>query len=90
MSHISHDKTKLLARVRRLRGQIEAVERAVEAGRDCGTILHLVASIRGSVTGLTAELIDEHLIHHIRDEPDPEARRAGSDALAQALRSYMK
>ena len=44
----------------------------------------------GSVTGLTAELIDEHLIHHIRDEADPEARIAGSDALARALRSYLK
>ena len=81
---------KLFFNLRRLKGQIEAIERAVEGDRDCGAILHLVASIRGAMNGLTAELIEEHLNHHIRDETDPDARRKGVDDLAQALRTYHK
>jgi DNA-binding FrmR family transcriptional regulator len=90
MSHLASDRTKLLARVRRLKGQIEAVERAVETDAECGKILHLVASIRGAMNGLTAELIEDHINHHIRDEADPDTRRKGTDDLAQALRTYLK
>lgn len=92
MSHLHHprDKADLLARVRRLKGQIEAIERAVEADRECGALLHLVASVRGAMSGLTRELIDEHLTHHVSAEADPEARRLGAEELSQALRLYLK
>ena len=58
MSHTVKSKAKLLGRVRRIRGQIEAVERALEAELGCTDVLMLVASVRGAVNGLTAELID--------------------------------
>lgn len=92
MSHLNRpeDKAALLARIRRLKGQIEAIERAIDAERDCGKILHLVASVRGAVSGLTAELIEAHLAHHIREVEDPEARRQGAEELSKALRVYLK
>ncbi|SOC19662.1 metal/formaldehyde-sensitive transcriptional repressor [Rhodobacter maris] len=92
MSHLNQpeEKAALLARVRRLKGQIEAIERAVEAERDCGKILHLLASVRGAVSGLTAELFESHLTHHIREIDDPEARRLGAEELSRALRVYLK
>ncbi len=90
MSHLTRDKTKLLKRVRRLKGQIEAVERAIESEKDCGTILHLVASIRGATAGLTSELIEEHLHHHVIDVEDDAARHRGGEELAAVLRSYLK
>ena len=90
MSHLVTDKTKLLARVRRLKGQIEAVERAVESDAECGAILHLVASIRGAMSGLTTELIEDHLMHHVCNQIDDDARRAGADELARVLRTYLK
>lgn len=92
MSHLhqARDKADLLARVRRLKGQIEAIERAVEGDRDCGAILHLVASVRGAMSGLTRELIDEHLTHHVSEVADPEARRLGAEELSKALRLYLK
>lgn len=89
MTHLS-DNPRLLARVRRLRGQIEAIERALEEGRDCGTILHLVASVRGAVAGLTGELIEEHLALHVLEEPDEAARRKGGEDLAAVLRTYLR
>ena len=53
MIHANRHKDKLLARVRRLRGQIEAVERSLESDASCGEVLNLVASIRGAVTGFS-------------------------------------
>ncbi|MFU1608555.1 metal/formaldehyde-sensitive transcriptional repressor [Sulfitobacter pontiacus] len=90
MSHLSRDKTKLLGRVRRMKGQIEAIEQAIDNERDCSAVLHLVASVRGAMTGLTNELLDEHLHHHVLEAEDDEARRKGVEDLSSVLRSYLK
>lgn len=67
MSHTTKNKQKTLSRVRRIKGQIVAVERALEDGSGCEEILQLVASCRGALNGLMAELIDGHLRHHVLD-----------------------
>lgn len=90
MSHLTGEKTKLLGRIRRLRGQMEAIERAINEEKDCGEILHLVASVRGAMAGLTHELIDEHLQHHVLGVDDDEERRRGAEDLSSVLRSYLK
>jgi DNA-binding FrmR family transcriptional regulator len=92
MSHTAKDKTKLLARVRRIRGQVEAVERALEAEIGCADVLMLVASVRGAVNGLTAELMEEHIRHHVVDpaqEPDADRAR-GAQELIDVVRTYLK
>ena len=92
MSHLSKNKDKLLARVRRLKGQIEAIERSLEADAHCGEVLNLVASVRGAVTGLTAELIEEHIREHVSnpDNDDNPARAKGSAELIEVVRKYLK
>lgn len=47
MTHTVREKQKLLARVRRIRGQVEAIERAL----DCEQVMHLIAGARGALTG---------------------------------------
>ena len=92
MAHTVKEKTKLLARVRRIKGQIEAVERALEAELGCGDVLQLVASVRGAVNGLTVELIEDHIVHHVVDphrEPDAERARGASE-LIDVIRTYLK
>jgi DNA-binding FrmR family transcriptional regulator len=92
MSHTVREKAKLLARVRRLKGQVEAVERALENEIGCADVLQLVASIRGAVNGLTVELIEDHIRDHVVDparEPDPERAR-GAEELIDVLRTYLK
>ena len=90
MSHTIQDKTKLLARVRRIRGQVEAIERALENELGCADVLQLVASVRGAMNGLTAELIEDHLHHHVV-EPENEADRLrGADELIDVVRTYLK
>ena len=92
MAHTIKEKTKLLARVRRIKGQVEAVERALEAELGCGDVLQLVASVRGAVNGLTVELIEDHIVHHVVDpHRDPDAERArGASELIDVIRTYLK
>jgi DNA-binding FrmR family transcriptional regulator len=92
MSHMIKEKTKLLARVRRIKGQVEAIERALEAELGCADVLMLVASVRGAVNGLTAELMEDHIRNHVVDpahEPDPE-RAKGAAELIEVVRTYLK
>lgn len=91
MSHTTSDK-KLLARVKRLKGQLEAVERALESETPCGEILNLVASVRGAVNGLTVELIEAHIREHVSNpENDSDKERAqGASDLIQVVRTYLK
>lgn len=92
MAHTVLKKSKLLARVRRLKGQVEAVERALEDERECYEVLRLVASIRGAVNGLTGELIEDHIRNHVVDpneDPDP-LRAQGAEELIEVVRTYLK
>jgi DNA-binding FrmR family transcriptional regulator len=92
MSHTVKEKSKLLARVRRIKGQLDAVERALEAELGCGDVLQLVASVRGAVNGLTVELIEDHIVHHVVDpnrEPDADRARGATD-LIEVVRTYLK
>ncbi|MBB2963390.1 metal/formaldehyde-sensitive transcriptional repressor [Methylobacterium sp. R2-1] len=92
MAHAIKDKAKVLARVRRIKGQAEAVERALGAELGCADVLMLVASMRGAINGLTSELIEDHIRHHVvnpDNEADP-ARAKGAAELIEVVRTYMK
>jgi len=92
MSHTVREKTKLLARVRRIRGQVEGLERALDAEKGCSEILHQIAAARGAINGLMAEVLEEHIRTHIADPAittDAE-RTQGADELIDVLRTYMK
>lgn len=65
MSHSQHNK-HLLNRIKRLQGQLKAIETAVEEGEvACIDILQQVAAVKGAVTGLMNELVEEQLIQHV-------------------------
>jgi DNA-binding FrmR family transcriptional regulator len=92
MSHTIKNKSKLVGRVRRIKGQIEAVERALEAELGCADVLMLVASVRGAVNGLTVELLEDHIRHHVVDparEQNPEKAKGAAD-LIDVVRTYLK
>jgi FrmR/RcnR family transcriptional regulator, repressor of frmRAB operon len=90
MSHTIRDGEKLLARVRRLKGQMEAVERALEAQKPCGDVLQLLASIRGALNGLIGEVMQAHLHDHVLHATDEAEREKAAEELAAALRSYIR
>jgi FrmR/RcnR family transcriptional regulator, repressor of rcnA expression len=91
MSHTAREKTKLLGRVRRIRGQIDAVERALETEIGRADVLQLIASVRGAVNGLMSEVLGNHIRLHVADAAvDQDLRREGADELIDAVRTYLK
>jgi DNA-binding FrmR family transcriptional regulator len=92
VSHTIREKSKLLNRVSRLRGQIEAIERALEQELDCAEVLQLIASARGAMNGLMAEVMEDHIRQHVIDPAiEPNSSRArGAEELIDVVRSYLK
>ncbi len=90
--HTVKDKARLTARVRRIKGQAEALERALAAEIGCADVLMLAASLRGAVNGLTAEILEDHIRNHIIDpDKEPQAQHAqGAAELIEVLRTYLK
>lgn len=91
MGHIATNKADLLNRVRRIAGQIQAVERALESDLDCAKTLHLVAATRGAINGLMDEIIEEHAYAHVANPAlSDDERSKGVEELLQAIRRYSK
>lgn len=92
MSHTVRDKQKLLARVRRIKGQVDSIERALEAEKDCGEVLHLIAGARGAMAGLMAEVVEDHVREHLVDPTKhPDALDLNAvEELLEVVRTYMK
>jgi DNA-binding FrmR family transcriptional regulator len=92
MSHTTRDKAKLLARVRRIRGQVEALERALEAEKGCVEVLHQIAAVRGAMQGLMVEVMEGHIREHNAGASSRSAgaRSQSADDLIDVLRTYLK
>jgi DNA-binding FrmR family transcriptional regulator len=92
MAHTTKDKAKLLSRVRRIRGQVEAIERALDADQECSNVLQLMAACRGALNGLMAEVLEGHVRFHVLDpksgKNSPQADAA--EELIDVVRRYLK
>jgi DNA-binding FrmR family transcriptional regulator len=91
MGHLHSNSEALVKRVRRIAGQVGAVERALTEGEDCATTLHLVAAVRGAVNGLMEQILEAHGREHVAhpDLTDAE-RQAGLEELLTAVRRYAR
>ena len=92
VAHTIREKKKLLARVGRIRGQIEAIERALNDEAECERVMHMIAGVRGSVAGLMAEVVEDHIRTHLVDpESNPGALNAdAADQLIEVVHTYLK
>lgn len=91
MSHTITDKKKLLTRVRRIKGQAEALEKSIESESDCMDVLQQVASIKGAVNGLMKGVIEDHLREHLGAKGISEQQRQLElDQVIVILNSYLK
>jgi DNA-binding FrmR family transcriptional regulator len=92
LSHTIKEKDKLLARVRRVRGQVEALERALDQEKGCAEILQLVVAARGAMNSLMAEVIEDHIRVHVVD-PSRERnqeRAKGAEELIEVVQKYLR
>ncbi len=91
MPHSPEEKKKVFARIRRIRGQCEGLERALEAGADCAPVLQQIAAIRGAVNGLMSEVLEAHLREQFgHPAADPSDRAARVTEMTGLIRSYLK
>ena len=89
MAHLAKDNRKLVARVRRIGGQVAALERALTPDADCGAVLHQLAAVRGAVNGLILQVMEGHLRSHVADAGNTKQQDELLPVLA-VLKSYLK
>ena len=90
MSHQEREKVKLLQRLRKLRGQLDAVERSLAADEDCGGQLMLLAAVRGGVNGLMGEVLETHIRFHLVDGAKEQIAPELAEDLIDLVRAYLK
>ncbi len=92
MAHTQRNKDKLIARIGRIRGQLNAAQAAMEEQRECAEVLQVLAACRGALNSLVAEVIEGHIRDHIADPSDrrDSKRTEAVDQLIEVLRSYMR
>jgi DNA-binding FrmR family transcriptional regulator len=91
MGHVAREKTKLLNRVKRMRGQLEAIERAVDADDECTTVLQQATACRGALDGFIAEVIEDHIREHMMSpRTEPDARSTAAEELIEIVHQYLK
>lgn len=88
--HTVRHKKKLVVRVRRVKGQIEAVERALNEERGCEEVVRTIAAARGAINALAAEVLCDHLEEHLAHPRVPSgARTLAAAELARVIREFM-
>ncbi len=89
MGHVAQEKTKLMNRLRRMRGQLEAIERAVDADDECTAVLQQATACRGALDGFIAEVIEDHIREHLVDGGAAPQSRAAEE-LIDIVHQYLK
>jgi DNA-binding FrmR family transcriptional regulator len=91
MSHLEKEKQKLVARIKRIRGQVDSIERSLTTGDDCADVLMLLANVRGGVNSLMAEVLEDHIRLHLlsSDKTVAQPNELAED-LIDLVRAYLK
>jgi DNA-binding FrmR family transcriptional regulator len=87
---MDRERLKLLNRVKRIRGQVTAVERALEAQDSCPDILMQLAAVRGGVNSLMAEVLEDHIRIHLAEKGKEAIAPDIAEDLIDLVRAYLK
>jgi DNA-binding FrmR family transcriptional regulator len=87
MSHISREKLDLLNRTKKVVGQLESVERALDEDAPCADVLQRLAAARGAINSLMRELLEDHIRNHM--SRTPKSVEAADDVI-EIVRTYLK
>ena len=90
MAHTIREKQKILSRVNRIKGQLEAFSKALEAEEDCYKVMQLLASCRGALNGLMGDLIESHIREHIVQAESKEMAVEAGEDLVDIMKSFWK
>jgi DNA-binding FrmR family transcriptional regulator len=90
MSGHERERLKLLQRIRRLRGQLDAVERALGTNKDCGDQLMLLAAVRGGINSLMGEVLENHIRFHLTSGSKERIAPELAEDLIDLVHGYLK
>jgi DNA-binding FrmR family transcriptional regulator len=89
--HIDKEKQKLVARIKRIRGQVDSIERSLTTGDDCADVLMLLANVRGGINSLMAEVLEDHIrLHLLATEKSLAPPHELAEDLIDLVRAYLK
>jgi DNA-binding FrmR family transcriptional regulator len=90
MAHVTQHRKKLLTRIRRIGGQVAALETSLQSDIDCAAVLTQIAAVRGAVQSLMMEVLDDHLREHVVAEPNRKLRAREMSAVNALMRTYVR
>ncbi|HTY51370.1 MAG TPA: metal/formaldehyde-sensitive transcriptional repressor [Steroidobacteraceae bacterium] len=90
MSHVVHEKRKLLNRIRRIRGQVEATEQAIQSDVGCPAVMHQLVACRGAINSLLAEVLEDHVREHLIGRGRARAQAQAADELIDIAHAYFR
>jgi DNA-binding FrmR family transcriptional regulator len=91
MPHTPEEKKRVLSRVRRIRGQLDALDAALQEGAECGPVLQQIAAMRGAVNGLMAGVLESHLREEFTGGVDTtDSQKSSIDEAISLIRTYLK
>ena len=88
MSHLSREKLDLVNRTKKIVGQLEGFERALNQDEPCGDVLQRLAAARGAINSLMGELMEDHIRNHMPRKT--KSSEEAADALIEIVRTYLK
>ena len=91
MSHLEKEKQKLVARIKRIRGQVDSIERSLTSDADCADVLMLLANVRGGINSLMAEVLEDHIrLHLLPSDKSSASPTELAEDLIDLVRAYLK
>lgn len=90
MAHINADKDKILLRIKKIKGQLGSIEKALESENDCFKILQQISASRGAIQSLMYEVLDGHIKEHLGNHVSDEQREKEIENLTSLLKTYLK
>ncbi len=91
MAAVDKEKQKLIARIKRIRGQVDSIERSLTTGDDCADVLMLLANVRGGINSLMAEVLEDHIrLHLLTSEKTTTPSHELAEDMIDLVRAYLK
>ncbi len=90
MAHSIKDKTKVLVRVNRIKGQLDAFTKGIESDHDCYQVMQLLASCRGALNGLMSDVVEAHIRDHIVEAENKKSAADAGEDLVEIMKSFLK
>ena len=90
MADLDKEKQKLISRIKRIRGQVDSIERSLTTGDDCADVLMLLANVRGGINSLMAEVMEDHIRHHLLSTERDSTPHELAEDMIDLVRAYLK